>query len=347
MLLDRMVESEAQAGRALRAAGPKRETEVIASTLSTLGGALPALGRRDESIALLRGALALADSAGHIDQALRARNNLLASAADDMPLTETLPLLDEGVDIARRYGFLGLLSMNLDARADAHFMVGAWDPARRDLEEEGDLIMSEGRRALMIEQLARLAAATEDYEVARQLLEEAGRHADALESAPQRATLGIYRCMTLLLLGEPEAALREIASASGGGQDTIILEWHAAAAAALGDQAALDAARARPGSEPDAVLPRVVARHVAAVAASLAGRWDEARVEYERTIAGYHEMGYELDAVMTGLAFDAYLGARFADARQAGGLVRRARRVRRRRAVSGRIPRSASPGGRR
>jgi class 3 adenylate cyclase/tetratricopeptide (TPR) repeat protein len=318
MLLDRMVESEAQAGRALRAAGPKRETEVIASTLSTLGAALPALGRRDEAVALLRGAMALADSAGHIDQALRARNNLLASAQDDMPMSEVMPLLDEGVDMARRYGLAGLLGMHLDGRADARFVVGQWDTARRDLEEEGELPIAEGRRALLTEQLARLAAGAGDADSARLYLEEASRHAHALESTPQVAALAIYRCITLLLLGEPEAALREVAGKSGGGQDTILLEWHAAAAAALGDQAALDAALARPRSEHHALIPRIVAHQVAAVGASMVSRWDEARVAYERTISGYREMGYAFDAALAALAFDGYLGARFTDARQAG-----------------------------
>ena len=318
MLMDRMVESEFQAGRALRAAGPRRETGVIANALNTLGAALPTLGRRDEAIALLRGAMALADSAGHIDQALRARNNLLASSTDDMPLGEALPVMDEAVEIAGRYGMGGLLGMHLDARADLRFEMGEWAASGRDLEEESDTPTASGRRAIMNAQKARLAAATGHPDAARRHLEESDREAAALENAPQVAGRALYASMTYLLLGELDAALREIAGAAGGGQETVLQEWHIAVAAVLGDPAVLASARARPVSAEEAALPQVVAQHVAAVDASLTGRWDEARVAYERTIAGYHAMDYEIDAALAGLAFDAYLGARFPDARKAG-----------------------------
>ena len=97
------------------------------SALTTRGGALPALGRLDEAVALLRGAIALADESGHIDHGLRARNNLLASAFDDMPIGAQLPVLDESVDIARRFGMAGHLALSLHARADTRFTLGLWD----------------------------------------------------------------------------------------------------------------------------------------------------------------------------------------------------------------------------
>ena len=135
MLLDRFVDSEVQAERALRAAGPNRETEVVVSVLATRGASLPELGRKDEAVALLRGAVALADSAGHIDQALRARNNLLSISQYDMPLAVRSPIEDEGVELARRYGMAGLLAMHLQSRGESHFAAGQWGAAKRDLEE--------------------------------------------------------------------------------------------------------------------------------------------------------------------------------------------------------------------
>ncbi len=57
---------------------------------------------------------------------------------------------------------------------------------------------------------------------------------------------------------------------------------------------------------------------MAALGAAFAGRWDEARVEYERVIAGFRELDFEFEAAMTALAFGAALGARFPEARKAG-----------------------------
>jgi class 3 adenylate cyclase len=318
MLTDRMAEAEVQAGRALRAAGPHRETEVVASTLSTLGAALPALGRRDEAIALLHGAVALADAAGHIDQALRARNNLLSTATDDMPLTEQMPILDESVDMARRYGMAGMLVMSLDGRADALFVMGAWEAARRDLDEGEELPRLEARRALEHGERARQGAATGDAESARHHLDEADRLAGAMESAPQLVGLALMKSMAHLMLGEPETALADVAAMAGGGQEGFLKEWHAAAAAALGDTTALAGAQARSIDVPDTRQARAVEHLVGAVDASLGRRWDAARLEWGRVIGGFSELDFELDVAMSRLAFDAYLGARYPDARKAG-----------------------------
>ncbi|HSF02811.1 MAG TPA: hypothetical protein VLA62_07370, partial [Solirubrobacterales bacterium] len=40
--------------------------------------------------------------------------------------------------------------------------------------------------------------------------------------------------------------------------------------------------------------------------------------EFAQAVAGYSAMDYLVDAHLTGLAFDAYLGARYSDARRAG-----------------------------
>jgi hypothetical protein len=131
--------------------------------------------------------------------------------------------------------------------------------------------------------------------------------------------MAILKSATHLLLGEPSASLAAIEQASGGGSDVPLQEWHQAAAAALGDAAAVTRARARTaGTAAPGPVGRAVGHHGAAVDASIAGRWDEARAEYEQAIEGYRGVGYLVDAHLTGLAFDAYLGARFPEARRAG-----------------------------
>jgi class 3 adenylate cyclase/tetratricopeptide (TPR) repeat protein len=318
MLHDRFVDSEVQAERALRAAGPNRETEFVVSVLSTRGATLPALGRKDEAIALLRGAIALADSAGHIDQALRARNNLLSTMQDEMRLADQMPVQDEGVEMARRYGMPGMLGMALHSRGEAHFAEGEWDAAKRDLEEVYEWPIADGRRALVAGSMAALAAASGDEEAARGHLEECDRFLGAVGTAPQLGAVAMNKSITHILLGQPAEALKDVVGVAGGGQDLFLQAWHTAAAEALGDERALAGAQARSEAIQDSPLARAVAHHMAAVGASIVGRWDEARVEYERAIGGFRELGYELDAAVTGLAFGAFLGARLPDARKAG-----------------------------
>jgi tetratricopeptide (TPR) repeat protein len=318
MLTDRMAESETYSERALRAAGPRRETDVVASALTTRGSAVHSLGRPDEAAALLRGAIALADEAGHIDQALRARNNLLASAGDDMPLGAQLPIVDEQVEIARRYGMAGHLALSLHARSDLRFEMGDWVGSRQDIAESDDLPLAEPRRALNHARFASLEAAFGDAESARNRLDEAGRLAGFVESAPQVGALALYVSATHLFLGEPAAALADVEGVSGGGNDVLLQEWQQAAAAALGDGAAVVRAQQRVGSSIPSLFGRAVGRHGAAVEASIGGRWDEAKAAYEQAIEGYRALGYLVDAHLTGLAFDAFLGPRFPDARKAG-----------------------------
>jgi tetratricopeptide (TPR) repeat protein len=286
--------------------------------LTTRGAALPALGRLDEAVALLRGAIALADEAGHIEHGLRARNNLLATAYGDMPISAQLPVLDDSVEIARRYGMAGHLALSLHARSDARFVAGLWDDARLDLQESEELPLADARRALSHAQVATLDAATGDAEAAHRRIGEADQLRNMVESRPQVGALAVSKAIAHVLLGEPAAAIAAIESASGGGQEYLFVEWHANAASALGDRNELNRARSRNLPSSSTALTKAIERFIAASDAAIEGRWDEAHVAYQQAIEGYRAVGARLDAEMAALAFDAYLGARFPDARKAG-----------------------------
>ncbi len=85
MMTDRAEEAVNMAEKALRAAAPQRDTEVIVNALVTRGSAICNLGAIDEAEAILRGAMNLADRAGHIAAALRARNNLIPPLSSEAP----------------------------------------------------------------------------------------------------------------------------------------------------------------------------------------------------------------------------------------------------------------------
>ncbi len=242
----------------------------------------------------------------------------LASAFEDMPIGAQLPVLDESVDIARRFGMAGHLALSLHARADTRFTLGLWEGARRDMEEADELPLAEARQALGHLQFAVLDAAIGDEAAARERIEEGERLVEFVESAPQRAGVALSKTIAHMLLGEPDAAMADIDGMSGGGQDDLFLEWTLAAMAALGDGRHLARAKASLHAPAQVEFQRILEHHLAAVDASLTSRWDDARVEYERATAGYRTMGWHFDAEMTALAFDGYLGARYPEARRAG-----------------------------
>jgi hypothetical protein len=290
----------------------------VASALTTRGAALPVLGRLDEAVALLRGAVALADEAGHIEHGLRARNNLLSTAQGDMPIGVALPVLDEEVEIARRYGLAGHLALSLHSRADARFIAGMWDGAREDMEESEDLPLAEARRALTNAQFAILEAARGDADAARHRLAEADQLAGMVESLPQVAALAAGKAIAHVLLGEPEAAIAALEGLSGGGQEYQYVEWQGSSAAALGDREQLGRARSRNLPPAATAFFRAAFHFVDASDAAIGGRWDEAHLGYRQAMEGYRSLDCHFDAQMAALAFDAYLGARFPDARKAG-----------------------------
>jgi class 3 adenylate cyclase/tetratricopeptide (TPR) repeat protein len=318
MLTGRYLESEAAAERALQAAGPAGDLEVVVSVLATRGASLPELGRRDEAVALLRGAIALADREGIIDQALRSRNNLASSSADDWTAADLQAIEDESVDLARRYGMSGLLAMHLLGRGETFVTTGQWDLARRDFEEARELLLPGMREVDVLVSLALLEAAGGDEARARTYLDGGERLLADVGTAPQVAAAAAAASFTHLILGEPGSAMDVVGAASGGGMELFLQRAQVAAGAAAGNAEALEAAGKRSERIPDGRGKRAVARYLAAASAALGGRWDEARAAYLQARTGYRELGWALEGMLVGLEFDAFLGQRFEDARAAG-----------------------------
>jgi hypothetical protein len=112
--------------------------------------------------------------------------------------------------------------------------------------------------------------------------------------------------------------LQRVAGKSGGGNDVFLQSSAARAAALLGDRAALDTAVAALGSLRVTEIEGNHARAIEAAAAAAAGRWDEAHAAYRAALAGFARSEENLEAALLRLEQDAYLGARFPDARAGG-----------------------------
>jgi len=318
MLTDRYVEAVEMADRALRAAGTSRETEVIVEALVTRGPAIAHTGRIDEAEAMLRGAIILADRNGHYWSALRARNNLLSTIAHDLPGLEIMPLLGEGIELARRFGYPGWLGQFLGQRIPNLIATGDWDSADTDLAE-----VSEHAKGFALGFVAayraQLRALRGDPSSGRSDLDEAVEYLGSVDTAPQRVNLDLEISRALLVLGDPVEALRRIQdSPGGGGNEGFLASVGAFPAAQLGDRAALDELAESIVNEPDLRLPRAFRHQLRAATAATAGRWDEGHAAYREAFSAFHGLDLHLDASILGLEYAAYLGNRFEEARAAG-----------------------------
>jgi class 3 adenylate cyclase/predicted ATPase len=318
MMTDRQDESVLAAERALRAASTHRDTEQIAQALITRGSAIAPLGRLDEAEAVLRGAIAIADRGGHITAGLRARNNLVSVLLEQAPTGELLPVWNESIELARRYGHSAWLAQHLMIRAIAFLSSGDWSEATVDLEESADLSLGEFHLAALAALRSQLAALHDNDQDARSALAEAQRWNDMINTAPQRTGVAVAMSQTNLYLGDVPGALAVLEGMEGGGNDTLIGIAGGLAAAAAGDRDTLLRYRSRTDSLADLRLPNALRAQLRASIAAVEGRWDEARADYRSAIAGLREMGDDLNASILSLEFAAFLGERFDDARTAG-----------------------------
>ena len=318
MVMDRHEESVVVAERALRAAALERDTEVIANALVTQGSAISSLGRFDESEAVMRGAMALADRAGHVAAALRARNNLGSALTWEAPQRAIVQLANDGVELALRYGIAGWGAQHALSRATMAMSMGDWDLTRADLALVADWDLSEFHDALRASGRAVMAATSGDEAEVTARLAEARELATKIDTRPQVTSVALFIAHAHLLLGDWSAALDALAGFEGGGNDPLICQFSAFAAAALGDRETMQLILARSETLDSYRVSNAIRRQLRASAAAMDGRWDEARAGYVYTLAEYQDLDFNLEAAFIGLEFSAYLGERFDDARAAG-----------------------------
>jgi class 3 adenylate cyclase/tetratricopeptide (TPR) repeat protein len=318
MMLDRSEEAVQRAQQALRAAAPGRDTEVIAQALISQGSAVNSLGRFDEGEALLRGAMLLADREGHVGAAVRARNNLISCLVAEAPLTTLVPLMNESVDMTLRFGLGGWGAQHLLSRVWAWFSTGDWDQARADLAILADWDLSELHTGWRASAEAYVASAAGEKAAADVGLAEAREQLRHIDTVPQVTAIALSIATVHVLLGEWSAALGELAGLGGGGNDPLIRQYSALAAAATGNRDQVSAEVALLESLDQHRVANAVRAHLRSSAAAVHGQWDEARAAYPVALAEYRALDYNTEAALLGLEFAAYLGDRFDDARAAG-----------------------------
>jgi tetratricopeptide (TPR) repeat protein len=116
------------ADAALEYAGRAKDAIVIANALISKSTCLAGENRTYETVALLRGALDLAERRGFVGTGLRARNNLAGFVMSDDP-AEAREVLEDGISLARRFGEGGWELALSRFVVILSFALGDWDGA--------------------------------------------------------------------------------------------------------------------------------------------------------------------------------------------------------------------------
>ena len=129
MRLNDVAEALKAAERALEIAEPRNLVRIVADAMNNKAAALSFHGRRRESVALSKEAVALAVEGGWTDLELRLRNNLAVSIEDD-DRAGASRIYREIFDIAKRIGNVQWFVVAAGAIADADYVEGRdWDAA--------------------------------------------------------------------------------------------------------------------------------------------------------------------------------------------------------------------------
>jgi class 3 adenylate cyclase/tetratricopeptide (TPR) repeat protein len=285
--------------QALETAARERITEPTLQLLITKSWALSNVGQYREAVALLIGAMHMADREGQLLARIRSRFNLSSFLIIDDP-HESLRIAREGIEISRQFGMSGALANMIGNAAHAAQLVGDLDGVLQLVSDMPEIRTSLG---LFAHGHAAVAAALrDDFDGAAERMLAVEESTSESSSAQDLAALRYVQGWLALARGDLAAAQRlsfeggeaYVANASLSGP----VASHAALL--LGD---LEASRradqlTRTGWAPGAWLEGSLRNSEAGILA-LEGRVDEARRLYRRVIEQWRQMELPMDLALT------------------------------------------------
>jgi hypothetical protein len=212
----------------------------------------------------------------------------------------------------------GWAAQLLLSRVTANQDLGDWEMARSDLALLTDWDLSELHAGLRATGNAFLAATIGDTVAAAVGLAEARENLGKIDTLPQVGALTLAISLVHVLLGEWPAALNALQGLEGGGNESVMCQFRAFAAAAAGERVTLAGVQTGTDALDRLRLSNTTRAHVNASVAATSGSWDEARSAYAAAAAEYRALGYNLEAALLGLESAAYLGDRYEDAFASG-----------------------------
>jgi class 3 adenylate cyclase/tetratricopeptide (TPR) repeat protein len=230
MLADRHDQAVVAADRAL--ATRAASVAAVIEALVTKGTSLLVNGRPVEAEATLRGAIHLADRHGLIAASVRARNNLSGPHAF-ANLAEAQRLLDEGYEMAVRFGYRPMVHQFLFNQLETAWRRGEWDAWIREIDEaeESESASDYAKAGFYGARAQRLAARGKASEAER-LLERATALGPVLGSAQLEYYAHMLRAWLRLMEGRWSDAALAAWTASANTNFTVEA-WYVASIASV------------------------------------------------------------------------------------------------------------------
>jgi class 3 adenylate cyclase/tetratricopeptide (TPR) repeat protein len=201
------VKAEITANQALAVAGPMGLVSVVAEALITRALAIASNDRQHEGVAILRGALDLAERNGLFNAEMRARGNLSIYLLFDDP-REAFSTIRGALEQARKLGHRAQTRFHAAGSCENAIPLGEWDWVVNLASEFETDDVSAGERIGWHGALATVAAFRGNAEEAQRHI-EVGRGLLAGERPSILATHGCFEALVALGMGRPEDAYRE------------------------------------------------------------------------------------------------------------------------------------------
>jgi tetratricopeptide (TPR) repeat protein len=323
-MLREMPEKAIVAADKALAMGAIADAVTVVEALITKGTSMTSVQRGVEANGILRGAIYLADAMGLIASGLRARNNL-SGPLGFRDTAESVRMIQEGYEIASRFGHRPFVYQFLYGALEADLRRGRWDDSLAELDaiEENETpwpfyrIGFSGMRAMREALRGDLASAEQKLRGAEATLPE-------LQSIQSEAYVHLAWSQVLFAAARWEEAIEHGRLAAANSNFTNEGWWFAANAAAAADlRPAL--AEAIEGMLAPTSFPGPIrdAMHQAVRAALSAreGRWDEAHADFSVATRQLAERDVLYYASLARLLWDALSAGRDPDAAEAGRLA--------------------------
>ena len=304
--------------------------ELVPSIAEALVNRALALGfgsrRYYETVALLRGALVLAEANGLGSTFLRATNNLAATLENDDP-REAMALSENGIEYARRIGNRPWLEFMASGMTSIDVYTGEWEKADRTIAEFEGRDLAVPVKVPLGHARAMLHASRGQIDAAETLLAELEPVYPSVDDPRIEGWRLSTRAFVHWMAGRLEEAYAEAIACARLGEDgaEVAAEFAGHAALALGDPArarqALDLHQAR---RSHGRVPAAAGLQLEAGVRALEGDRAGAVAGYRAAIAAYRALDLRL---LLGLALSEYAVLARPDQPEADAVVEEARAI--------------------
>ncbi|HLY14975.1 MAG TPA: hypothetical protein VKR24_11550, partial [Candidatus Limnocylindrales bacterium] len=286
-------------------AGRAHDAEVVADTLISKATALAGLGRVIEAVALLRGAIDLAERSGFGRIDLRARNNLSGFISVNDP-REAREMLRIGLERARRLGEAGWVAALTLINAFGSFWLGEWDQLLRDIEQAEEESSEVVRGSLLVVVRSWVQAARGDFEAAEASVADANRQTEGQSSPTSHAYVRVYTpAWIALCAGRFDDASAGALTAARGSWEVIeesAVVCSVAAAAAGNPDVLEEIAQLLTNSGFSAVHFDALNAGFEASRLAIGGRIPEAGLAYSTSAELLRRLGYRVELALLAIA---------------------------------------------